>query len=145
MTQNDVYFQVVIRSENAVIPKRSSDGSAGYDLSSSEEKKIPAKSHSLVDTGLSLVFPKTHYARIAPRSGLAVKNGIDVGAGVIDSDYTGIIKIVIFNHSEEDFSIKIGDRIAQILLIPVSTPNIEVIKEIPETARGENGFGSTGI
>lgn len=132
---------------DAVVPKQAIEDSAGYDLSSCEELVIPFKGRSLVDTGLSISIPEGHYGRIAPRSGLAVKYGIDVGAGVIDVGYTGPVKVLLFNHSHSDFVIEKGFRIAQLLIIPISHPEIivvESIDQVAKTARGYSGFGSSG-
>ena len=91
-----------------------------------------------------MLIASTVDGRIAPRSGLAVKHSIDTGAGVIDSDYRGQVKVLLFNHSEVDFEIKEGDRIAQLVLERIYTPEILVVDELEETIRGAGGFGSTG-
>ena len=85
------------------------------------------------------------YGRIAPRSGLAVKKFIDTGAGVVDEDYRGPVGVVLFNHSEDDFEVKRGDRIAQLVLERIATPPVEVVEELDDTTRGAGGFGSTGV
>ena len=82
--------------------------------------------------------------RIAPRSGLAAKHSIDTGAGVIDADYRGQVKVILFNFSENDFAIKRGDRIAQLILERIYTPDVAVVEKLAETVRGGGGFGSTG-
>ena len=130
---------------DAVVPTRGSDGAVGYDLYSSEDVVVPCQAgRALVGTGITVVLPTGVYGRVAPRSGLAVKHCIDVGAGVIDPDYTGEIKVVLFNHGENDFEIKKGDRIAQLILERCETPPIEEISIIEDTERGDGGFGSTG-
>ena len=91
---------------SAAIPKRATEGAAGYDLASAEETVVPEKGKTVVKTGISIATPEGCYGRIAPRSGLAVKKYIDVGAGVIDSDYRGEVGVVLFNHSDEDFEVK---------------------------------------
>ena len=101
---------------------RSSSGSAGYDLSAAETAVIPAHGKCLVKTGLAIAMPPDCYGRVAPRSGLAVKKFIDVGAGVIDSDYRGEINVVLFNFSSEDFCINVGDGIAQLVFEKIKTP-----------------------
>ena len=93
---------------SAAIPKRATEGAAGYDLASAEETVVPAKGKTVVKTGISIATPEGCYGRIAPRSGLAVKKYIDVGAGVIDSDYRGEVGVVLFNHSDNDFEVKTG-------------------------------------
>ena len=131
-------------NEHATLPARGSPLAAGYDLSSSEDVSIPKGTRGLVGTGIAFTVPHETYGRIAPRSGLAVKKGIQVGAGVIDRDYTGEVKVVLFNHGDEDFVIKKGDRIAQLILEKCETPLIEEVQEIKETQRGTKGFGSSG-
>ncbi len=130
---------------DAIIPTRGSDGSVGYDLYSVVDTVVPCQAgNALVGTGLAVRIPDGCYGRVAPRSGLAVKHCIQVGAGVIDPDYTGEIKVVLFNHGTEDFEIKKGDRIAQLILERCETPIIKEIGLLDETLRGSDGFGSTG-
>ena len=130
---------------DAIVPTRGSDGAVGYDLYSAEDAVVPCQAgRALVGTGISVVLPPGVYGRVAPRSGLAVKHCINVGAGVIDPDYTGEIKVVLFNHGENDFEIKRGDRIAQLVLERYETPPVKEIEIIEETERGSGGFGSTG-
>lgn len=95
-------------------------------------------------TGVAVVLPVGTYGRVAPRSGLAVKHGINVGAGVVDPDYTGEVKVLLFNHGVDAFEVKRGDRIAQLILERCETPDVEEVGVIAETARGAGGFGSTG-
>eukprot|EP01080_Neovahlkampfia_damariscottae_P000897 gene897-9808_t len=132
-------------SKFATIPTRGSEGAAGYDLSSAEDTVVPKRGKALVKTDLAMIIPHGHYGRVAPRSGLAYKKSIDVGAGVIDEDYRGNVGVILFNFGDEDFKISIGDRIAQLVLEQISTPQVEEVDELPETTRGEGGFGSTGI
>tara|TARA_X000001036_G_scaffold157310_1_gene149377 strand:- start:3574 stop:3999 length:426 start_codon:yes stop_codon:yes gene_type:complete len=130
---------------DAIIPSRGSDGAVGYDLYSSEAVVVPCQAgRALVSTGITIVLPPGVYGRVAPRSGLAAKHCINVGAGVIDPDYTGEIKVILFNHGLKDFEIKKGDRIAQLVLERCETPPIEEINIIEDTERGSGGFGSTG-
>lgn len=141
-------FRVSKLHEDAVIPSRAKEGDAGMDLSSVENVVVPARGQALVGTGLAMQVASTCYARVAPRSGLAVKNGIYVGAGVVDSGYRGEIKVLLFNHSDKDFTINKGDRIAQIIFEMIATP--QVLEEVPyeeltKTDRGDGGFGSTGV
>lgn len=131
-------------SRDAIIPTRASPGSVGYDLYSTETTCIKAHERGVVNTGISVTIPDGVYGRIAPRSGLAVKYGIQVGAGVIDTDFTGEIKVILFNHGTEKFDIKQGDRIAQLILEKCETPLIEVVQELADTQRGTRGFGSSG-
>ena len=129
---------------NAIIPKRSTPGAVGYDLHSTEGHVILPGHRAVVPTGLSFEFPSGVYGRVAPRSGLAVKHGLNVGAGVVDPDYTGEVKVVLFNHDKAAFAIKPGYRIAQLICERYECPEIEEVAEVTETSRGEGGFGSTG-
>lgn len=139
-------LKVFKRSDKATLPTKGSALAAGYDLYSSEEAVIPANGQGLVATDLSIIVPIGTYGRVAPRSGLAVKNGISTGAGVIDADYRGEVRIVLFNHSSKDFEIKKGDRIAQLVLEKIVNADIVEIsaEQLDETERGAGGFGSTG-
>ena len=127
------------------LPTRGTQYSAGYDLYSSEPVLIYRRKTGIIPTGISITLPEGTYGRIAPRSSLAARNGIDVGAGVIDQDYRGEIKVILFNHSNKDFEINEGDRIAQLIITPIVTPEIIQVDELNETERGDGGFGSTGI
>jgi len=131
--------------EHAVVPFRASSLAAGYDIASSTDITIARGTRSLVSTGIAFTVPYGTYGRIAPRSGIAVKKGIQVGAGVIDRDYTGEVKVVLFNHGDEDFEIKKGDRIAQLIIEKIDTPEIQLVDELLVSERGEGGFGSTSI
>lgn len=131
-------------SPRAQIPARKSDQAAGYDIFSSEKCFVDPGNRKLVSTDISLAIPEGYYGRVAPRSGLAVKHGIDVGAGVIDSDYRGEVKILICNNSDKRFFIEQGDRIAQLIITKIFLPELEVVDNLDETARGSDGFGSTG-
>ncbi|KAI5962823.1 DUT1 [Candida theae] len=139
-------LKVYLRSENGKLPTKGSALAAGYDLYSSEDATIPAHGQGLVSTDISIIVPVGTYGRVAPRSGLAVKHGISTGAGVIDADYRGEVKVVLFNHAGKDFDIKKGDRIAQLVLERIVNADIEQIdlEKLEKTERGEGGFGSTG-
>ncbi|EPQ27411.1 uncharacterized protein PFL1_04949 [Pseudozyma flocculosa PF-1] len=128
----------------AKLPTRGSASAAGYDLYSSEKVTIERGKRKVVQTGISLAIPEGHYGRVAPRSGLASKHGIDVGAGVIDSDYRGLLGVLLFNLGDADFTINEGDRIAQLVIEQISTPPVEEVSSLDDTARGAGGFGSTG-
>jgi len=143
-------LQVKRLVQHAIVPTRGSAGAVGYDLYSVEDCSIQHGGRLLVGTGIAVVLPVSRdqdviYGRIAPRSGLTVKRGIHVGAGVIDPDYTGEIKVALFNLGDAPFEIKKGDRIAQLILERCETPYVREITEISETERGDGGFGSTGI
>ena len=130
---------------NARLPVLGSANAAGYDLHANEEKVVPARGKALIGTGLAFAIPTGNYGRIAPRSGLAAKNSIHVGAGVIDSDYRGEVKVLLFNHSDVEFAINEGDRIAQMIIEKYTMTQLQEVEELSETARGEGGFGSTGV
>ncbi|KAI9367122.1 DUTPase Dut [Aspergillus egyptiacus] len=129
---------------SARAPTRGSAFAAGYDLYAAKEVTIPAKGKALVDTGLAIAVPEGTYGRVAPRSGLASKHFIDTGAGVIDADYRGEVKVLLFNFSDVDFAVKEGDRVAQLVLERIYTPEVMVVEELAESVRGAGGFGSTG-
>ncbi|KAK4217675.1 putative deoxyuridine 5-triphosphate nucleotidohydrolase [Rhypophila decipiens] len=137
-------LQVEKITDKARIPTRGSADAAGYDLSAAHKTTIPARGRGLVDTDLKISVPAGAYGRIAPRSGLAVKNGIQTGAGVIDADYRGPVKVLLFNHSDEDFQVTEGQRIAQLILERIYTPEVVVVEKLEESVRGAGGFGSTG-
>ena len=142
--------KVLVKKSNPSVrlPTYKTNGASGMDLMAFMEKPIhlePGKS-CLVPTGLSVAFPKEYEIQIRPRSGLAVKSNISVlnTPGTIDSDYRGEIKIVLFNHGKENFIINKDDRIAQMVLTPIIKIELEETNELPESIRGERGFGSTG-
>ena len=130
------------------LPTYKTDGSSGMDLMAFIKEPITLKPNSscLVPTGLSVAFSKDFEIQIRPRSGLAAKNSIGIlnTPGTIDSDYRGELKVILFNHSNNDFLINNKDRIAQMILTPVVKMNLEETDNLPETIRGEGGFGSTG-
>jgi len=130
------------------LPIYKTSGASGMDLMAFIEEpiKIPPNSSYLIPTGLSMAFTEDYEIQIRPRSGLAAKNSITVlnTPGTIDSDYRGEIKIILFNHGKEDFIIKNKDRVAQMILTPVIKMEFEEIDNLPDTLRGEGGFGSTG-
>lgn len=138
------YLKVKKLTESAQLPTRGSTHAAGYDMYASAECTIAPGGRALVCTGLSIAVPEDCYARIAPRSGLAVKNGIQTGAGVVDSDYRGEVRVLLFNQGDKEFQISVGDRIAQMVLERVYTPAVEATDDLEESVRGAGGFGSTG-
>ncbi|AER41439.1 dUTPase [Epinotia aporema granulovirus] len=131
-------------TENAFAPTKGSDRAAGFDLKSGYDTVIPKHGKGLVMTDLRVQLPVGCYGRIAPRSGLAVKHFIDVGAGVIDEDYRGNVGVVLFNHSDTDFVVNKGDRIAQLICEQIFYPTLVEVTSTTDTNRGEGGFGSTG-
>lgn len=144
---NGAPLKVKLLADNAVPPRKAHPTDAGYDICSTVTVTIPPQGRALINTGIAIALPNDLcYARVAPRSGLSVKNGIDVMAGVVDSSYRGEIKVAIHNTDpDESFTVHEGDRIAQMIitmLAPMS--DTEVVEDLDETDRGEGGFGSTG-
>jgi len=131
--------------KNAKIPTKGTRGAAGHDLYAIEDKTIPAKGQQVVKTGISLRLPNGTYGRIAPRSGLAVKHGITVKAGVIDRDYTGEIGVVLVNLFNYDYHVQQGERIAQLISERVLETQCQEVTHLEDTKRGTKGFGSTDI
>ena len=142
---SNVCLKVKRHSPTAVLPERKSVFAAGYDLCSDDKVIISPGQRIVVNTNISLEIPPNHYGRIAPRSGLAVNKGINVLAGVIDSDYRGKVGVVLINHAYDNFKIEVGDRICQLILEKCSMLEVEEITEHTDTYRGELGFGSTGV
>ena len=130
------------------LPVYKSDGASGMDIMAfiKEPIYVRPKTSSLIPTGLLVAFSDNYEIQIRPRSGLAAKNNISVlnTPGTIDSDYRGEIKVIIYNHGNKDFTINNGDRIAQMILAPVIKMELEETNELPDTIRGDGGFGSTG-
>ncbi len=139
---------IKLENENAKMPSYGSEYSAGMDICSCEDIVIPSNGRALVNTGFSISMDESHgnkyYLRIAPRSGLAVKYGLTTGAGVIDSDYRGLVKVLLFNHGDEDYVVKKGERVAQMIMERICRPNFQQVESHGESVRGTNGFGSTG-
>jgi dUTP pyrophosphatase len=131
-------------SEGGVVPAYASVGAAGADLRASEAVDIPPGDRAAVPTGLRLQLPSSHVGLVWPRSGLAVRHGIDTLAGVIDSDYRGEVRVVLVNHGERAFRIAAGDRIAQLLVQRVERVTFVATRALEDTDRGAGGFGSTG-
>ena len=129
-------------------PAYKTQGASGMDIMAFIKNPVcvKPKTSSIIPTGLSLAFPKDYEIQVRPRSGLAAKNNISVlnSPGTIDSDYRGEIKVILYNHGSDDFIVNNEDRIAQIVLAPVLNMELEEINTLPETIRGEGGFGSTG-
>tara|TARA_Y100000992_G_C21193953_1_gene456992 strand:- start:234 stop:671 length:438 start_codon:yes stop_codon:yes gene_type:complete len=130
------------------LPEYKTSGASGLDLMAfiKEPIEIKPKTSSLIPTGLSVAFSENYEIQIRPRSGLAAKKNITVlnTPGTIDSDYRGEIKVIIYNHGDENFLVNNGDRIAQMILAPVVKMELEEVNNLPESIRGKGGFGSTG-
>ncbi|KAL0781502.1 hypothetical protein CaCOL14_002838 [Colletotrichum acutatum] len=138
-------LQIKKLSDKARLPTRGSLFAAGYDLYAAKVTTIPARGKAMVDTDIAISVPAGTYGRVAPRSGLASKNFIDTGAGVIDADYRGQVKVLLFNHADTDFEVAEGDRIAQLIIERIFTPEVVEVVELEESVRGAGGFGSTGV
>ena len=142
--------KILVKKSNPAIelPSYKTNGASGMDLMAFINRPITLKPQNscLVPTGISVAFPNEFEIQIRPRSGLAAKNNISVlnTPGTIDSDYRGEIKVILYNHGNTDFFINNKDRIAQMILTPVIKMNLEETDTLPETVRGEGGFGSTG-
>ena len=133
-------------SENATIPTQGTSFAAGYDLYAAEDAVVVCGTRKLIKTNVSMEITPGYYGRIAPRSGLAYKNGIDVLAGVIDSDYRGDIGVILYNTDKNiDFTVKKGDRIAQIIFEACYTATLNTVENLDNTLRQGGGYGSTGV
>jgi dUTP diphosphatase len=130
--------------ERAVLPARGSELAAGLDICSIEDVEIEARSRAIARTGLAVAIPPGYYGRVAPRSGLAVKLGLDVLAGVIDSDYRGELCCVLFNSGDVAITLPAGSKVCQLIVEKIITPRAVWASDLDQTARGAGGFGSTG-
>ena len=143
-------FKIQIKRLNSEvkIPSYKTQGSSGMDLMAflKDPVTIKPKSSELISTGISVAIPEDTEIQIRPRSGLAAKSNISVlnTPGTIDSDYRGELKIILYNHGVDDFVVNNGDRIAQMVLMPVLKASFEEVEDLPNTIRGTGGFGSTG-
>lgn len=133
-------------SPDAVLPAYQREGDAGMDVRSVEDVVIPSGARALVRTGLVFALEPGWEAQVRPRSGLALKKGVTVlnTPGTVDAGYRGEVGVILFNSSDGDFSVAKGDRIAQIVVAPVTRAEVVEVDEVDETDRGEGGFGSTG-
>lgn len=127
----------------AFMPERAHSADAGYDLRSPITGRIYAGEAVVIDTGVHVQIPVGYVGMLKSKSGLNVKHDI-VGEGVIDSGYTGSIRVKLYNHGAESYMIECGDKISQLVILPIITPELELVTELEETDRGDNGFGSTG-
>lgn len=139
--------KIEIVDKDIPLPKYQTSGAAGMDLHSAEELVIPKGEFRMISTGLKLAVPFGYEGHVRPRSGLAAKNGVTVlnTPGTLDSDYRGLLKVILINHGKEDFKVNKGDRIAQIVFNKFETADLELVDSLDETSRGEGGFGSTGL
>lgn len=134
-----------MKISETTIPHYAGEGDAGLDLYSCEDLIIRPSERTAVPTGIKMEIPQGYVGLVWDKSGLALKSGIKTMAGVVDAGYRGEIRVVLINSSKEDFIIKKNSKIAQMLIQKIERPQIEIVSELNESQRGENGFGSTGI
>jgi len=144
-----IYFKKLDHAKNLPLPAYESDEAAGMDIRAAleEPRTLKPGERDLIPTGIQMALPVGYEAQIRPRSGLAYKHGITMlnTPGTIDSDYRGEVKVLAINHGDKPYNIEHGDRIAQMVIAPVYQPQIEETDSLPETNRGQGGFGSTGV
>lgn len=140
-------FKRLEHGKDLPLPYYATAGAAGMDIVSAEDNVLMPGERRAFSTGFNVAVPEGYELQVRPRSGLAFNHGVTVlnTPGTIDSDYRGEIKVILINHGDVDFQVCRGDRIAQLVLAPVSIANIEEVDELDETVRGEGGFGSTGV
>ena len=129
--------------DGAFIPKRAHDADAGYDLFATESKTVPAHGSAVFDTGVHMEIPYGYAGVIKSKSGLNIKHDI-LSDGLVDSGYTGSVRVKLYNHGDSDYEVLRGDKISQIMVVPVYLPSISIVTELEETERSDGGFGSTG-
>ena len=142
----EVKVMRLANGEGLELPSYATSGAAGLDLRAADAAILKPGARALIATGLAIALPMNHEAQVRPRSGLAVKHGVTVlnAPGTIDEDYRGEIKVPLINHGAEDFVIKRGDRIAQMVIAPVTHARLIEVASLDETPRGAGGFGSSG-
>lgn len=139
---NNKSYDVVL-DNGAIIPARAHDTDAGYDLFSPRTGVVPAHGSAVFDTGVHIAIPNGYCGLICSKSGLNIREGI-LSTGLIDSAYTGSLRVKLYNLSDKPYFVRAGDKISQIVFLPVDAPVLNKVQELPETERGDNGFGSTG-
>jgi len=137
-------FKIKLLTHHATVPTKATKNSAGYDLYSAKEYLVNPRDKVLIDTDIAISLPVGTYGRIAPRSSLSSKYMTDIGAGVIDNDYRGPIKVLLFNHSKDQLHIKVGDKIAQLIIEKYYNLDYTLVDELEDSERNEKGFGSSG-
>jgi len=140
---NELLRLEVVLEDGAFMPVRAHEEDAGLDVFSREDKVIPAKGAAIFDTGVHVGLPKGFVGFIKSKSGLNIKHGIQ-SEGVIDAGYTGAIITKLYNHSDVDYEVKRGDKITQLVILPIVTPTPVLVESLDKTERGDGGFGSTG-
>ena len=148
MTEKDIGYsgnsKVKVKLDNgAYMPERAHEADAGYDLCSPIKTILYAMESVVIDTGVHIQIPRGFAGALKSKSGLNVNHDI-VGEGLIDSGYTGSIRVKLYNHGTERYVIEVGDKISQLVIFPIHTPDLVLVEELEETDRGNNGFGSTG-
>ena len=146
---NEIKVKIILCRPQAQLPRYMTEQAAGMDLYAVLEADLvlPPGRRVMVPTGIAIALPKGYEAQVRPRSGLAVKHGVTLvnSPGTIDADYRGEISVIIINHGENDFIIEDGDRIAQMIVAPVSRCNWNLVDNLEESKRGSGGFGHTGV
>lgn len=130
--------------EGALMPTRAHNSDAGLDLYARETKLVPARGSAIFDTGVHAEIPRGATGLVLPKSGLNVNYSVVASVGVIDAGYVGSIVAKLYNHSKVDYEVKAGDKICQLVVVPIFTPVLELVDELDDTERGTCGFGSTG-
>lgn len=133
----------IIIDEGAFLPTRAHETDAGLDLYAMEGQIVPAKESAIFNTGVHIELPPNTVGFVKSKSGLNIKHGI-TSEGVIDEGYTGSIVVKLYNHSGYDYKVNKGDKISQLVILPIVKPTLEVVESLEETDRGNNGFGSSG-
>ena len=133
----------IMLDPGARMPERAHPEDAGLDLFSPEAVNVPARESAVINTGVHVEIPNGYAGMIKSKSGLNIKHGI-ISDGVVDAGYTGSIRVKLYNLSDDDYMVELGDKISQLVIVPVITPEVTVVGEIGGSERGENGFGSTG-
>jgi deoxyuridine 5'-triphosphate nucleotidohydrolase len=138
-------IDIRLLTPSARIPTRANAHDAGHDLYSAEEVRLVPGQRALIKTGISMAIPSGYYGRVAPRSGLAVKHGLDVLAGVVDATYRGEVMVALINLGQETVDLLPGTRVAQLIIEACYPAEWQTVDVLPETARAEGGFGSSGV
>ena len=133
----------VVLDKGAYMPTRAHEADAGLDLYAKEGCVVPAKESASFDTGVHIELPPNTVGFLKSKSGLNVKHGI-LNEGVVDVGYTGSIVVKLYNHGDRDYIVNKGDKISQLVILPILTPELELVDSLEETERGDNGFGSSG-
>lgn len=134
----------IVLDENAFKPIRAHVGDAGLDLRTPRDVYIESRGSAIIDTGVHIELPPMTVGEIKSKSGLNFKHGLTVPTGTVDYGYTGSIQVKVYNHSNQPYTFKRGDKIAQLVICPILLPELEVVDTLDQTDRGDNGFGSTG-